>query len=283
MKRILVPTDFSDTALKAVIYAAELAMKSGGTVTLLHIIPPDENKVWRPHVMEDEYEATVIRELQSKLNTIWINLMHEYPDLTVITDLKQGVISSAIAAYAAEQHMDLVVMGTTGANGIKEIFMGSVTAGLIGKLNVPLLAVPVSFEMKEPQRILLAVNQFDVKINVIDPVISVANYFNSQVHVAVFVDTDEARPEDFIINGRQLESFVNQLRKEYSSINFVSRQLDGHEFEQTMEQYFTEQDINLVAMIPQQKKLLERITGKSATKKMAFHSTFPLLVLSCKY
>lgn len=282
MKRILVPTDFSDTALKALVYAAELALKSGGTVTLLHVIAPDENRVWRPHATEDEYTERFISEQQKKLDAVWVNMMHEYPDLTVITDVKQGLVQQTILAYAEEYYMDLVVMGTTGASGFKKILMGSVTADLIGKLRVPLLAVPVSFEMKEPQRILLATNQFDLDENVIDQVVKIAEYFAAQVHVVVFVDSDDARPEDFIYDGRKLESFVSHLRKKFPAIVFVPQLLDGHEFEQSLEQYFADQDIDLVVMISHQKSFFERIAGKSVTKQMAFHTTIPLLSLPAR-
>lgn len=49
MKKILVLTDFSENALKACLYAAEIAQKSGATIFLLHIIEPVIDKIRQPY------------------------------------------------------------------------------------------------------------------------------------------------------------------------------------------------------------------------------------------
>lgn len=282
MKRILVPTDFSDTALKALIYAAELATKSGGTVTLLHVITPDENRVWRPHALDDDYEGMYIKKQQSKLDAIWNNMLHLYPDLTLLTELGKGLLPESIIDFSKSTNADLIIMGTTGASGFRQLFMGSVTASMIGKTNIPVLAVPASYEMKEPQTILFATNHFEKEVQLIEPVINLARYFAASIHLLVFVDTDDANPEDYIRQGRKLESYVGSFREEYPEIQFNSLLLDGSSFENRVEECIQELGADLFVMISYQKNFFERITGKSMTKKMAYHSTIPLLSLSAR-
>ncbi|HMP86548.1 MAG TPA: universal stress protein, partial [Lacibacter sp.] len=156
MKKILVPTDFSETALKALVYAAEIALKSAGTVYLLHVITPDENRVWRPHVREDDYGKALTKERLTKLDSAWKSMLHTYPDVNIVTELANGPVTTAILDFAEQQQMDLVVMGTTGASGLKQLLMGSVAASTIGKTAVPVLTVPASYEMKEPRCLLFA-------------------------------------------------------------------------------------------------------------------------------
>ena len=55
-------------------------------------------------------------------------------------------------------------MGTTGASGVKEIFIGSVAAGTVGRAKVPVLVVPQDYLMETPDGILIATSHFEKKL-----------------------------------------------------------------------------------------------------------------------
>lgn len=277
MKNIVVPTDFSDTALKALLYAGEIAQRSGAVVHLLHVLEPDDNRVWRPHVQEDAYGESITQERLSHLDATWKLMLQQYPNVTVVTELANGLVADAILDYASQQQADMVLMGTTGATGMKQVLVGSVAAKVMAKAPFPVLAIPAVYEMEDPDRILLATNRFEQEAPILRPLLQLVRLLKLQLHIAVFLDTDAAEPVDYINSGRKLETYVAQLQKQYTDIAIHGEVLEGKEFEEAVEAYISRTGVDLVAMIPYQKNFLDRLLGRSATRKMAYHSSIPLL------
>lgn len=282
MKTIIVPTDFSDTALKALLYAGEIAQRSGAVVHLLHVLEPDENRVWRPHVQEDDYVAAVTRERLSRLDATWKLMLQQYPNVTVVTELAHGLVADAILDYAAAQQAGLIIMGTTGATGMKQVMVGSVAAKLISRAGIPVLAIPAVYEVEDPDRLLLATNRFEQEAHILEPLLELVRLLQLQLHIAVFLDTDDAEVVDYINSGRKLEAYVKQLQKEHPDISIKGTVLEGKDFEETVEAYIHREEIDMVAMIPYQKNFLDRLLGRSATRRMAYHSTIPLLSIPAR-
>ena len=165
MQKILVPTDFSNNALKAITYASEIAKKSGSVIYLLHVIEPTINMV---KMQADSSREEVVKERSELLILSQKTVADIYPGVKVIIHLSGGTPIASILNYAEKGKMDLIVMGTTGASDLKEFFMGSVAAGVIGKTKIPVLTVPVSYEMEQPDAILFATNQFEKNKNILD-------------------------------------------------------------------------------------------------------------------
>ncbi|MGZ5191576.1 MAG: universal stress protein, partial [Flavisolibacter sp.] len=67
MKRILVPTDFSDNALKAALYAAEIARKNGAIIYFVHVLEPLDLKIHQPFPLHDKFVQLVSEERMSEL------------------------------------------------------------------------------------------------------------------------------------------------------------------------------------------------------------------------
>ncbi len=174
MQKILVPTDFSNNALKAITYASEIAQKSGAVIYLLHVIEPTINMA---SMQADSSREEVVKERSELLVVSHKALTDIFPDVKVIKHLSGGTPVASILNYAEKEEMDLIVMGTTGASGLKEFFMGSIAAGVIGKTKIPVLTVPVSYEMEEPDAILFATNQFEKSKNILDKIVAISKLF----------------------------------------------------------------------------------------------------------
>src|SRR6187551_2533755 len=118
MKKILVPCDFSEPAVDAFRFALDVAAQSNGTVHLFYVgeLP-----------VINDLEENVVREVHDstakKFNTITTEFFRE--GVTVITNVDFGTPSRKILDYITEQSIDLVVMGSHGASGLHEMFIGS--------------------------------------------------------------------------------------------------------------------------------------------------------------
>lgn len=276
MEKILVTTDFSGNALKAITYASEIAQKSGAVIYLLHVLEPAINMV---NGQADLYRDEIVKEKLEQLRVSQKSINAVYPGLIVHIELSRGTTITSILAFAEKQKVDLIVMGTTGATGFKEYFMGSVAAGVISKTKTPVLTIPASYEMEEPAAILLATNQFEKNRNILDKVVTIAKLFSSLVHVVVFKNTNADENADFIYNEEQLNRYLEFLKDLFPEVIFKGQLLEGKNFEITIDRYCNRNEINIIAMITYPKSVIEKIFTKSVTKRMAFHSTIPILAI----
>jgi nucleotide-binding universal stress UspA family protein len=276
MEKILVTTDFSGNALKAITYASEIAKKSGAVICLLHVIEPTINMVNpRADLFRDEAVKEKLEQLQLSQKVV----TDVYPGIKIDIELSRGAIIPSILDFAERQKMDLIVMGTTGASGLKEFFMGSVAAGVIGKTKIPVLTVPVCYEMEEPDTILLTTNQFEKNKNTLDKVVAISKLFSAVVHVVVFKDVDGDKNAEFIYNEEQLNHYLKFLKETFPGVIFKGELLEGKNFEIAIDRYCNRNEIDIIAMISYPKSVIEKILRKSVTKKMAFHSTIPILAI----
>ena len=280
MKKILVPTDFSKNALKAITYAAEVALKTGGTVYLVHAIEPSVNMA---SMQSDSHRPTVLKDRSSKLKIARDTVALIYPGLKVMTQLLGGNTIDGIVNFSEKENIDLIIMGTTGASGLKKFFMGSMASGTIAASTIPVLTVPASYTPEEPANILFATNHFEKDKNILEPVMDISKLFSASVHVVVFKEKDGDKDANLIYNEEQLNDYLHFLKENYPLLSFKGELLEGDDFETSLDAYNHQQDIDLIAMVTYQKSLWEKLLKRSATKQMSFHSTIPLLAIPANY
>ena len=276
MQKILVPTDFSNNALKAVGYAEEIAKKSGASIFLLHVIEPTINMAT---MQADSSRKMILKERKAELNLSLKSIADVYPQIKVVPFLVGGAVVSSILEYAENEKMDLIVMGTKGASGLKKFFIGSVAAGVIGKTKIPVLTVPVSYEMEEPDAIVFTTNQFEKNKNILEKIIAISKLFSVVIHVVVFRGIDGDEIANLIYNEEQLNDYLQFLKENFPDEVFKGEILEGKDFENEISRYTNKNDIGIIAMVTYPKSFFEKVLQKSVTKKMAFHSTIPILAI----
>ena len=276
MQKILVPTDFSKNALKAITYAAEVALKTNGTLYLVHVIEPSINMAT---MQSDSRRPKVLRDRNSKLKIARDTVSLIYPGLKVITHLLGGDTIESILNFTVKENIDFIIMGTTGATGLKKFFMGSIASGTIADSTIPVLTVPAAYTPEEPANILFATNHFEKDKNILEPIMDISKLFSAAVHVVVFKENDGDKDADLIYNEEQLNDYLHFLKENYPLINFKGELLEGGDFETTLDTYNSQNAIDLISMVTYPKSFWERVLKKSATKQMSFHSTTPLLAI----
>ena len=128
MKTILVPTDFSDVAKNATDLAAGLAQKTGAELVLLHVV--EDSSVNSVHytgelTMPNIEDRLFIYKLIEKAKNEFGAIQEQYADVAVKEVIRVGNPYYSVQDMVGEYSIDLIVMGTTGASGAKEFFVGS--------------------------------------------------------------------------------------------------------------------------------------------------------------
>lgn len=279
MRKILVPTDFSGNAGNAVMYAAAIASKNGAVIYLLHVIEPVTGNIRQPYPLHDRLQDEIEKNRLKELRTVQQSLALQYPQIHTKIELINGMVSTAVADFAAGIGADLIVMGTRGATGLKEIFMGSNTSGTIGKTKVPVLAVPEAYVMETPDAVLFSTNHFERNTGMLNVITELAKLFGAMVYVVVFIDTDTAEAVDYLNDARLMHNYLSFLNSSFPCVVFKGDVLDGKDFEETIAGYEIKKEADIIAMITYPKSFWERLTKRSVTKKMAFHARIPLLAI----
>ena len=278
MKKILVPTDFSANAGKALEFGIKIAKRASAELVLMNSCNMVDTLVREKTVLEKKYntaqeEATDL-ELAALKEDIEIN--HRIKVSTVVYG---GPVISSIIHAVEETKADLLVMGTLGNSGIKEKVVGSITSAVIGKINIPLLAVPLMSEWTEPDKILMAINDFEQEIDAARPVFELAGLFNSKVLATVYANENVDVVKDYVENEWGLSDYTDRLKAKYSYTIIEAQELYGKKFKKAVESYIHENGVDILAMFTHKRNFVEEIFRKSVTRKMSYSTNIPMLAI----
>jgi nucleotide-binding universal stress UspA family protein len=142
MKKILVPCDFSEQAIQAFRFALDIARETKGSVHLVHVVelPVIHDPVFMP-VMS--FEEALIKEFRESAEKQFQKLQSKYagPADKIYTQVLFGGTFRMLTDYIEKEQIDLVVMGTRGASGAREVLVGSNTEKVVRRSPVPVIAV----------------------------------------------------------------------------------------------------------------------------------------------
>ncbi len=159
MKKILLPTDFSDNAQNAINYALNLYKDEACKFYLLN--------TYTPIIYSYDYRmsaggylgevADIVREnsieklekIEKELKEKFNNFKHQFKIISSF-----NLLTDEIKDIVSKHSIDLIIMGTKGASGVKEVLFGSNTIRIIKKANCAVLAVPDGYFFEEPKEIL---------------------------------------------------------------------------------------------------------------------------------
>ncbi|HAF77411.1 MAG TPA: universal stress protein [Maribacter sp.] len=275
MTRILLPTDFSENALTAIRYALTLYKDLKCTFFLLNS--------YMPPVYHTEYLMgspaqiglgdIVQQNSQDNLEALKNTLEKEFnnPLHTFITHSALNVLSSEITRTVEAEKIDIIVMGTQGASGAKEILLGTNTVHVIKNAKCPVLVIPSSFEYEAPEQILFP-NDFEVWLDKksLEQLLKITHSHISQVNVMHVYTGDELNPIQ--------EKNKEQLAKVLSESGFF-HEVPSNEVIAAINEFQIKQKINLLVMIQNKHTFFERLFIEPVIKKIGFHVTVPFLVI----
>ena len=273
-KKILVPTDFSACSKNALINAVALAKETKSELLVLHayyesIVSSEVGIGTVIPNMTDEFEKNARKEYKK--------LKQEIPALKDIKYhfmTKHGITCESIISTCAANDMDLIIMGTQGASGFEEVVLGSNTYDVIKKAHCPVLAIPQGSNIYDIKKIAFGgdYKKIEDMSKVLKPLIQIAHLYSAEIHV-LHIDDEDALSSDEFHEAKKLERYLkNTLHSYHFDIN--KNIIEG------IDTYVSENEIDLLVLIPHKRKLFEKIYRKNITKKLVFHTKTPFMTLN---
>jgi nucleotide-binding universal stress UspA family protein len=140
LKRILVPSDFSPCSDAAVRYGLELARKFGAKLHLLHVVQDPASQPWAA----EGFALPLLEVVDQWQKDAKARLEHSIPPGDRVNAVVTCTIASPFAEilrYAADNDVDLIVMGTHGRGGVSHVLLGSIAERVVRRAPCPVLTV----------------------------------------------------------------------------------------------------------------------------------------------
>ena len=278
MKQLLVPTDFSKAAENAIDFAVQSAKVLPAEITLLHSFETGDSAYADYVGVNKEFNRSMISDANEKLDVLKKEIEKAH-GIVVKTMISTDSLLDTLTKFGKDHKVDLVVMGTLGASGLKEKLWGSRTSALIGKTSVPVMVIPNEYTWKKPEMMLLATNQFEDKPAVLDYVFEMAGLYMATMQVAVFTDEDDDKAQVFLDNQKKIGEYKAFLKTTYKEDTLSSVHLSGENFDETLQNFIKENEVDILVMVTYQGSFWSRLFNPSKTKRMSYHTTIPLLAI----
>lgn len=271
ISKIVVPTDFSEPANKALAYAIELATKAKASVHILHVNQVAMVDATMPsetyQVFVNEIEKATEDAFKEMEETLLVQTKIEFTFKTLL-----GFVAEEVCDYASAQEADLIIMGTTGASGAAEILIGSNAASTVAKSQVPVLVVPKELSFSDYTRIVYATDYNEPEFPALMRLVYFAELFDCRLDV-IHVKSDS----DKYFNAANNFFNKNKANISYPNIHYI--ELEEGDIVESINQYVDEVAADLLVMAKHNRNFFDRLFHRSLSKKMAFHTKIPLLVL----
>lgn len=270
MIRILVPTDFSPIAYNAISYALRIYGNKSIHLVLLNAYHLSGNGAETFISIDDILLTNSENGLKNEVK----KLKTEFPDIQFSVDLVSyfGSIKNGVKDCISKHDIDLVVMGSSAGSGLKKMILGSNSADLISEIKKPILIIPYKYSNHNIQNILLAL---DIKNppeeELLDRVNQLAGICGAEIHFSWVHGED--------LNHSISETFKESIKGQCQGIEVHFQALKGSDIFGELENYASSIKAELIAVIPQNHSLLEKMIHRSVSKEIALNSEIPILAL----
>ncbi|MFN4122372.1 MAG: universal stress protein [Flavobacteriales bacterium] len=283
MNCILVPTDFSETANKAVRFAIQLAKKQNSKLVFVHQISILEvttntafTGIYVP-VPERQMEAAA-DELKKNVRKIFTSMKLKMSDFNTECILLTGVGTVELVLEAAKKNKaDLIVMGTHGASGFKKLIIGSNAAKVVEQSKIPVITIPSSFSTRKSiKKIGYATDHSQIEKD-LKQLIPIANALDASIEIFYigpnFPESAKARnfkpAEDLKKIGDKLG--FNKL----SYVEIATR--FENDFFAGVDTYQRKHKPDMLYMVTKPRTFLDKLLDPSKSKEVAYHTSIPLI------
>jgi nucleotide-binding universal stress UspA family protein len=274
MKKILFPTDFSEISKNAFLFALHLAKSIQAEIITLHVYEyPAMNYMDVPVYLPEIYEVTELSNFENYKGHIPVlraiaeqnNLDH----VKISNVLESGDLIANIVEISKKENIDYIVMGTKGATGLAETFLGSVTEKVMNNTNAVVLAIPQHCQYKPIKRILFTTEYKTEEIEVLKRTVVLAKVFHAHID-CLYVKPAKDYVDDVI---------VNDWKKMFSTEDLTFHNIGSNDSEGTILDFISNHNIDMLSMTTHHRNFFEKLFQISLSKKLVFHAKIPVLAL----
>jgi nucleotide-binding universal stress UspA family protein len=273
MKTIIAATDFTKASWNALRFAAEMAIDFKTDLLVVHAthIPVVSDVYFDLRMTMEDWKA----EDQKQMDKLLSAMRKKFGQaLRIQSKLKIGFGPDVIRETIVNGKVGAVVMGMAQTAKFNQVVFGSTGTDLAGSVNCPVIIVPERARYKQWKNIAFAFDQKHIpKGKALKTLQEVLELHESKIHFVNVMDTPFIEGDD---------SSLKPLYKQFSGVEMKTHFLPYHPnmVEEAILEWVRRHKASLLVMVARQHNVLWRMFNERMTKKIAFASKVPLIVLS---
>ncbi|MCK0131750.1 universal stress protein [Flavobacteriaceae bacterium F08102] len=278
MKNVLLPTDFSENSWNAIVYALNLFKETTCTFYLLHVNTMSYARVNNAtytnpiNLIENEFTLPSKEKLRSVLKRISkafpTNKKHHFfilPDHNFFID--------SIRNHVLERQIDIIVMGTKGASGLKKVIVGSNAADVIKKVKCTTLVVPENAKFTGLDEVAFPTDYYlSFGVGLLKPIYELLQIHHSNLHVIHITNKPEELTMSQVDNRDLLQDY-------FSSFETTFHHLVNKKVENAIDCFVQSRGVKMVVMVAKNLNYFQQILFHSKIEDITYHIRIPFLVI----
>ena len=272
MKNILLPTDFSENSWIAIKYAAAHANSVNAALRIIHVYQSFYS-AFAGDKFNEEVSAHRTTVANQQMSELLKRLKSSEPSVSVTGECVEGVLHLTIPKMLAKENIDLIVMGTSGASGIKTI-IGSNTLDIINIASVPVLAVPVDATM-EVNKAGLLTNFREEEVDVLKRALKILPPLAAVTLLHIRENHDESEE---VMLDKWREIVAGKLPR-----MVVERKMGfGDDIPSTIKNLIQEEKTDLLIVTRNEKSFFGKLFNRNLVRSIALSPQIPILFIRAK-
>ena len=272
MKKILVPIDFSDEAKYACKVASQIAKKTDSEIILLHMldIPTEAIDPIESNNLRGGGQAIfIMKAIHKKFEKI--KSLPFFDGVKITEDVKFHKAFDGVIEESKKYNVDLIVMGSQGATGLKEMLVGSNTEKVVRHSNIPVLVIKHDVDNFDINDIIFASDFGEESKKSFLNVIDFANIFKAKLHL-LFINTIHNFESTKKSKGK-LKNFISDFDIKDHTLNIYN----DSTIEEGILNFGKEIDADIIAINTHGRSGLSQLFSESISKELANHALRPII------
>jgi nucleotide-binding universal stress UspA family protein len=277
MRAILFPTDFSEIANNAFLYALHIAKSIDAKIYVLYTyLEPvlSATHGGQPELLGEVYQTIELNqfEVYKKKTQNLRNLAAEVgmQEVELVFLFEEGPVASVVKNIVDREKIHIVVMGTHGESGFLSKLIGTNTVSVIKSIQNPVLAVPPHAKYQGIKRTVFTTLFREKDKPALKEMLLMARAVGAKIDCLHVLHNDKV--PDVLLNT---EAWQNEFPED--DINYIL--LDEVEsIENTIANYILENNIDILGVVKRNRNFFDRLFGSSVSNNLALHSKVPILV-----
>ena len=257
MHRVIIPVDFSDTALNAARFVALMLSGKKDTLAILY------------HNYKDSQDAEMCLNYLESLKME----LHHKGDLSVECVVEMGgELIDNLSRLAHSRRATLIAMGITGRTAMGQKLIGSNTLKMVDKSLVPVLIIPSDAIFSGINNVAFASELKDVVRSTPTAFItSVLEMFNPKLHIV------NVNPEHYISVTEEVQAEKEKMEKMFEKYNPEFYFITMNDFFDAMDNFVRDYNIDMLVTVPRFHNNTSNLFKSTHTKRLTYHSNIPLM------
>ena len=270
--KVLIPTDFSESARAAFNYAFEM-YKGFDDVEFVLLNSYEMPKGGSAGGVMMNLEEAMAKESENDLKLEYKFLTEKYQGISLTTVSRYGTLENSVARTGNENNINVVVMGTHGASGWKKALIGSNTEKVIENVEVPVIAVPKGWDYRPIKNIVYATDLKRLENpEALKPICKIAEHFDSTIHIVYVAEKAGEIDLEKEVSKLPLNEYFGKRNRKFEVIESKSVEIG-------IDSYVKGIEADLVVLIPKAATFWQKLFKRSVTEQMCFHTKVPMLAI----